>query len=92
MSIKKIFDKLPQQVGKQYGLGSKRLFPYSLVEYGDNGWADANKYLPLEYDLVYVKLKEKILMGWRSMGKWIGLRFDNEPVYAWKRKIIEECL
>ncbi len=93
MTIKKIFNPRAQQVGKQYGRGRKHLFPYSMVEYDNAGWVDCDKFLPLDYDLVYLQLDAKILIGWRRDHKWDGLHLrKGDQVYKWKRKDIDECL
>jgi hypothetical protein len=93
MTVNKIFKNRAQQVGKQYGRGRKHLFAYSMVEYDKDGWVDCDNFLPLDYDLVYMKLDNKILVGWRRDHKWDGLHYRNrEMVYMWKRKDIDECL
>jgi hypothetical protein len=68
----------PYQVGKD-GFLNKDL------HYGENGWIDVKKYLPLPYDLVLMNLEEKIINGWWNGTSWEGIRLKkNDTVHFWK--------
>ena len=63
-------------------------YSYKDVHYDLEGWAEASKYLPEDYDLVYLKTEnKKVIPGW-SIGKsWDGLRLKPEhKISHWKRK------
>ena len=62
-------------------------YAYKDVEYDMDGWADSKKYLPEDFDLVYMRLKrEKTIPGWISGSSWFGLRFKSgDVVLFWKR-------
>lgn len=66
-----------------------RKFSYKNILYDENGWADAKKYIPEDFDLVSLKVKDKepIFYGW-SIGKnWDGYKIQREDeVIAWKRQ------
>lgn len=66
-----------------------RLFTYKDVIYDFDGWADAKKYQPKKFDLVYVKIKGKpTTNGWFSSNFWDGLLVKPEDeVLYWKRKL-----
>ena len=60
---------------------------YTGVEYDKDGLADASKYIPSDYDLVYLKTNfGNIKNGW-----WAGNEFfcrkllDGEKVLKWKK-------
>lgn len=75
-----------QKVGSKI-VGSKYYFGYNNVKYDKNGWADAKKYLPGEYDLLKVKLKSGVIKSaWLSNNKFDGLKLkDDEEVLFWTR-------
>ena len=78
------------KVGREYiKAGDKeRKFSYTDVEYDPDNWVDANKYLPADYDLMYLKIKDKkTISGWAVGCNWDGLHFnDKDIVLYWKRK------
>ncbi len=54
-----------------------------------DGWINAKKYTPYPYDLVIVKLKNKIreTNAWYDGTKWCGLRLKKEDIIErWKRR------
>lgn len=53
-----------------------------------DGWVDASKYVPADYDLCLLKIEGKsIRPGWISGLNWNGLRVeDKDKVLFWKRK------
>lgn len=64
------------------------LFSYRDVDFDDDGWADAKRFLPHDYDLMYLKLKDKgVISGWVAYEEWQGLRLkSNDEVLYWKRQ------
>jgi len=67
----------------------KRKFSYCNVKYDRNGWADASKYLPADYDLLFLKMKDgEIISGWSYGNKWDGLnlKVDHEVQY-WMKNV-----
>lgn len=76
------------KVGKKYKKDNKRItFSYRNVKTDGDGWVDAKKYHPADYDIVYIRPKNKPTMtGWHC-GEWIGLRLkDTDEVLYWKKK------
>jgi hypothetical protein len=71
--------------------GMSRRYPvfysYKDVEYDIDGWADVNKYLPDDFDLVFMRLKRnRTIPGWVNGSTWEGLRFKNDDVVLfWKK-------
>jgi hypothetical protein len=67
----------------------KILYNYQDVQYDIDGWVDSKKYLPEDFDLVYMRLKrEKVIPGWISGTSWLGLRLKpDDEVTFWKRKV-----
>lgn len=65
-----------------------REFSYRDIFYDEDGWADATKYLPEDFDLITMKMKNgDYKSGWSIGNSWRGarLRKDDEVLY-WKRK------
>ena len=66
-------------------MGEKvRKFLYSDVKYDADGWAEAKKFMPADYDLVFMKTEKKTYNGWASGKIWDGLKIPDEPVLYWK--------
>lgn len=61
---------------------------YRDVQYDIDGWADATKWLPADYDLVIMRLKNRpTIVGWSVGKEWISLRLkDNDTVLQWRKK------
>jgi len=61
---------------------------YRHLPYDVDGWVNASKYLPEDYDLVTMRLKNgEYKFGWSVGDVWDGAQIDgNEEVIAWKRK------
>jgi len=77
-----------QKVGNKLSPNSDRYFTYPMVEYDEDLWADASKFLPLEYDLLYLKIENKksIIRGWYTGYGWDGAKFEeNDKVLCWKK-------
>jgi hypothetical protein len=62
-------------------------YVYKDVAYDIDGWADSEKYLPEDFDLVLMKLaRGKTVPGWIGGTTWYGLRFKkDDAVLFWKR-------
>lgn len=69
----------------------ERVFAYRDVFFDPDGWADASRFLPEEYDLVLLKYDtERTTCGWLSGTTWEGLRHNpDQQVLYWKRKLEE---
>lgn len=78
-------------------LGKKKKTPvfytYRHVEYDLDGWADCARFLPEDFDLVFMRLKrDRIIPGWIAGKTWAGLRLKKEDVVLfWKRKEEEKA-
>jgi len=73
----------------------KRNFLYDDVIYDNDQWADAKKYLPADYDLLYLKIENhpRILPGWSVGKKWDGLDIKQDyKITHWKYQIGYEHL
>ena len=60
---------------------------YNDVKYDEEGWADANHYLPEACDLVCMKLaRNKTINGWHTGSKWFGIRLlHDDKVLSWQK-------
>jgi hypothetical protein len=76
----------PRKVGRYY-VSLNADFKHSQVKFDDDKWADANLYLPADYDLVWCKienLKQKV-SGWHTGTSWDGAKMQPEyKVLFWK--------
>ncbi len=82
--------KSPYIVGKEYltKKGKKKFFKYSNVKFDGKGWADPQKYLPLEFDLCLLKLeqREKHYSGYWTGQCWDGANIKKDhTIQKWKR-------
>lgn len=71
--------------------GSKKCYSYMDVKTDYDGWVDSTQYLPVDYDLVYVRVNNGInvrtKVGWYTGYEFDGLHLkDNEKIEYWKRK------
>ncbi len=85
-----------KKVGKDIVEGVKpRKFAYRDVVYDEDDWVDANEFLPLDYDLMFVKLSnDKFTCAWTVGKKWDGLRLKaDQKVVSWKKRPneIDQC-
>lgn len=57
-----------------------------------DGWVDTEKFLPADYDLVYMKIEgQESVMGWIRGNAWDGLKLKpTHKIRYWKRKLVEE--
>lgn len=79
-----------ERVGSEKTVDGKiKRFSYIHVNYDKNGWADATKYLPANYDLVLLKLENgKFCNGWLNVNTWDGLHLKpTDKVLYWRRKL-----
>ena len=83
-----------KKVGKsKVSVGDKlRNFAYRDIDFDKDGWVDASKYMPIDYDLVFLKIEGKrSVSGWSSGNGWDGLKFNEaSKVTHWKRKFEEK--
>lgn len=77
-----------QKVGFSKVGSNKRLLTYKKVPCVKGEWVDANKYLPNDFDLLLLKIKDKpIISGWCVGKKWDGLKYKRGDIVThWKRK------
>lgn len=62
------------------------LHTYKSVIYDKDGWADASFYLPVEYDLVELKIDgKKDSKGWSTGSGWDGFTVNpDDKVLSWR--------
>jgi len=67
-------------------------YSYQDVEYDIDGWADTLRFLPEDFDLVFMRLKrDTTIPGWFNGSSWTGLRLkSDDKVVFWKRKLEEK--
>ena len=78
------------KVGKDIIVDKKtnkiRKLSYRDVEYGIDAWVDANKYLPADFELLYLKIDNSIYCGWLNGTKWDGKMVNEKhKINYWKR-------
>jgi hypothetical protein len=63
-------------------------YTYKDVEYDEEGWADAKKFMPADFDLVFLKVNgKKSISGWYAGYQWDSLNYNKiDKVLFWKRK------
>ena len=69
-------------------IGHDKEITYINVPKDKNGWVDASKYRPMEFDLCMLKIKNKrCKLGWFSGSIWDGLNLEpSDEIIAWKRQ------
>lgn len=62
-------------------------FNYNDVRFDEDGWADAKEFMPADFELCLLKIKDKkTKSGWASALKWDGLNIeDKDQVLYWKK-------
>lgn len=78
---------------KDKATGQERVCRYSDVPTNALGWVCDLNWLPIPYDLMFLRLKglERPKSGWWSGVKWKGLRvMPEDKVIAWKRNLEHE--
>ena len=77
------------KVGAKYAApdGKNKYYRYPDVKRDEDGWADATKFLPADYDLCRLKIKDrKSISGWHKVNQWDGVFLkDGYEVLYWKR-------
>lgn len=70
---------------KKVGLDNN--FFYTDVEYDADGWVDAKRFMPADFDLCLLKIEDKSsIPGWASGFNWDGLRVKKkDKVLYWKK-------
>lgn len=65
---------------------------YSDVKFDQYGWTSVNDYMPMAFDLVYMRLNNgKMITGWQHDGIWEGLGLKEEDsVTKWKIKPLDK--
>lgn len=65
----------------------KKSWTYCHVQYEKDGWADPDKFLPEDYDLVLLNRQDKNpIKGWVNGTTWFGFRLKEEDkVIGWRR-------
>lgn len=61
---------------------------YVVTEFGKDGWADAEKYKPIPYDLITLFThKGKKKSGWWAEFFWEGYRLmPDDKIVKWRKK------
>ena len=68
--------------------GKYRKLKYSDIVCDADGWVDAKQYLPMDFDLVYMRTEKGIYVGWSIGKKWDGIKHSKkDKILYWKRKI-----
>jgi len=80
--------RFPLKVGQMYLFpDGRRKYQYREVPFDIDGWALASRYLPADYDMMYMRCDdERTIPGWCNGTKWLGMRLRDQKVIAWKRK------
>jgi len=65
-----------------------RKISYREVKYDEDGWVDANEFLPIPFDLCTLKTEEgQYKSGWYTGQGWDGQRIkEDEKITYWNRK------
>lgn len=68
--------------------GKERKVAYSDIYYDFDKWADIDKFLPADFDLVYLKCHNytEMLSGWCNGNSWDGLNVKKKhKITHWKK-------
>lgn len=82
------------KVGRDLMQGTERKVAYKDVYANVNEWVNAKKYLPIDFDLVTIKLSNgDLTYGWTLGEKWQGVLITKgKQVIAWKKKLPAEIM
>lgn len=60
---------------------------YQVARFDEYGWADADKYKPIPYDMLHLKTdRNRVVKGWWAEFYYDGYRLrDDEKVLKWKK-------
>lgn len=66
----------------------KKHYTYGHVIYEKDGWADPEKFLPEDFDMVWLNIKGKEpITGWINGKTWVGFRLKPlDKVLSWKKE------
>lgn len=69
-------------------VGVDKTLNYADIPVDEDGWADAKEFMPADYDLCLLKIKDKKTQsGWASGLNWDGLKVkDEDEVLYWKKQ------
>ncbi len=70
--------------------GRQRHLSYADIETDNEKWVDCSKYLPEDFDLVFLKLESgRTRKGWLSGNSWDGAKIKSkDKVLYWKRNMM----
>jgi hypothetical protein len=78
------------RVGQKLEGEKNKVFTYPMCEYDENGFVDASKYIPVDFDLLLLECENDNLKfniyGWHTGNGWDGFRYNGEKVLRWKKK------
>lgn len=85
---------MTMKVGKDFVQGTEKKVAYKDVYKNVNEWVNASKYIPIDYDLVMVRLSNgDLTYGWAQGSTWQGVLITPETrVIAWKKKLPAEIM
>jgi len=87
IGLKFCIDNLDKSKKKELKKVGESLLSYDDVIYDIDGWADAKKYAPEQFDLVLIQTDNKTVNGWHTGEEWYSLRLrDYDDVLYWKRR------
>lgn len=66
-------------------------FRYIVTKFDEEGWADAERSLPIPFDLITLLTStDKKIVGWWDGGAWDGYRLrPKDKIVKWKRRRYE---
>ncbi len=66
---------------------SNRKLSYEAVPKDENGWVNAKEYIPRDFDMCSLKIKDrKTKSGWAIGNKWDGLNIrPKDEILYWKK-------
>jgi len=77
-----------QKVGNKISEDSKKYLHYPDIKYDADGWANASEYLPVDFDILYLKVEglKGIIRGWSTGTSWDGAKLPHgSKILYWKR-------
>lgn len=73
--------RLPGKSGKK-----ERFATYKDIEYIFDDWVDAKKFIPMDFDIVTLRSKDKEFKGWSVGMSWDGYRHTGkEEILQWRK-------
>jgi len=75
------------KVGQKIG---KKKIGYSHVLCNIDGWVDAKEFMPIDFDLCHLKIKDKkVCPGWAQGSFWCGANVTKEDIVLFWKKITD---